>query len=109
MKVVGSVVAGAHGQILIRQKSDCEIELGDLLRVSQKDGSYTILQVYNLAYGSQISVKSLELISGMKLEGFSADLDFMDPNLRQYVLASVKAVLQSRMASQRFQNCCLPS
>jgi len=29
----------------------------------------------------------------MKLEGFSSDLEFMDPNLRQYVLASVKAVL----------------
>lgn len=96
MKIVGSVIAGAHGQILIRQKSDSEIELGDLLRVNQKDGSYSILQVFNLAYGSQIPQQHLELISGMKLEGFNADLDFMDPNLRNYVLASVKSVLTIR-------------
>jgi len=104
MNVIGSVVAGEHGQILIRQKNDHEIELGDLLRVNQKDGSYSILQVYNLAYGSQIPGKHLELISGMKLEGFSADLEFMDPNLRNYVLASVKAVLTIKNGNQDSKN-----
>lgn len=93
MKIVGSVIAGAHGQILIRQKNGSEIEMGDLLKVNQEDGSYSILQAYNLAYGSQIPKQHLELISGMKLEGFNSDLNFMDPNLRNYVLASVKSVL----------------
>ncbi len=91
MEVLGTVVSGSHGEILIRQKSGAEIELGDLLVVDQKQG-YSILQVYDLAYGSQISEKHLHMISGMKLEGYAADLDFMDPALRNYVLVSVKAL-----------------
>jgi len=93
MEVVGSVVAGSHGQILVRQKSGFELELGDLLRVDQADGSYSILQVYGLTFGSQLQLKQLEMISGMRLEGFLSDLNFMDPSLRNYVLASVKSVL----------------
>jgi DNA helicase HerA-like ATPase len=93
MEVVGSIVRGKHGQIQIRQKSDADIELGDLLVVDQDNGGYSILQVYDLGYGSQISPKSLEMVSGMKVEGFAADLDFMDPTLRNYILAEVKAIL----------------
>jgi hypothetical protein len=93
MEVIGSVVSGSHGQILLRQKGGTEIELGDLLKVRHGDGSYSILQAYDLQYGSQIDGKQLELVAGMKLEGFSANLDFMDPRLRNYVLASVKSVL----------------
>ena len=92
MEIVGSVVYGKHGAILIRQKAEAEIELGDLLVVDQKDGNYSILQVYDLQYGSQIPEKNLEMISGMKLEGFRAELDFMEPALRNYVLAVVKSV-----------------
>ena len=33
------------------------------------------------------------MISGMKLEGFRAELDFMEPALRNYVLAIVKSVV----------------
>ena len=91
MKVVGSVISGKHGSILIRQKSGAEVELGDLLLVKHKDASL-LLQVYDVVYGSQIPVKHLEMISGMKLEGYGADLDFMDPALRNYVLVQVKAV-----------------
>jgi len=91
MKVVGSVISGKHGSILIRQKSGAEVELGDLLLVKHKDASI-LLQVYDVVYGSQIPGKHLEMISGMKLEGYGADLDFMDPALRNYVLVQVKAV-----------------
>jgi DNA helicase HerA-like ATPase len=93
LDIVGSVIAGSHGQILIREKAQAEIELGDLLRVDHKDSSYSILQVYDLAYGSQIPGRQLEMISGMRLEGFSGDLNFMDPSLRNYMMASVKSVL----------------
>ena len=92
MEIVGSVVYGKHGAILIRQKAGSQIELGDLLVVEQSEDAYTILQVYNLEYGSQIAEKNLEMISGMKLEGFRAELDFMEPALRNYVLALVKSV-----------------
>jgi uncharacterized protein len=92
MQVAGSIIHGKQGNILIRQKAETEIEMGDLLVVDSKDGSCSILQVYDLTYGSQIPDKNLEMISGMKLEGFNAELDFMDPKLRNYVLASVKSV-----------------
>jgi DNA helicase HerA-like ATPase len=92
MQIVGSIIYGKHGAILVRQKAETEIELGDLLVVDQKDASYSILQVYDLQYGSQIPEKNLEMISGMKLEGFRAELDFMEPALRNYVLAKVKSI-----------------
>src|SRR5208283_2051357 len=92
MQVVGSVVYGKHGAIVVRQKTETELELGDLLVVEQKDGSYAILQVYDLQYGSQIPEKNLEMFSGMKLEGIRAELDFLEPALRNYVLAMVKSV-----------------
>ncbi len=92
MQVAGSIIYGKQGNILVRQKAEAEIEMGDLLVVDSQDGSYSILQVYDLAYGSQIPEKNLEMISGMKLEGFSAELDFMDPKLRNYVLAIAKSV-----------------
>ncbi len=92
MEIVGSIVHGKHGALMIRQKAGTEIELGDLLVVEQNETTYPILQVYDLAYGSQIPEKNIELISGMKLEGFRAELDFMEPALRNYVLAIVKSV-----------------
>lgn len=93
MEIVGSVVAGSHGRIFIRQKQDSRIELGDLLRIDHEDDSYSILQVYDIEFASQIPDKQLELISGMSLEGYSSDLEFMDPALRNYLIAHVKAVL----------------
>jgi hypothetical protein len=91
VEVVGSIISGKHGSIIVRQKDGAEIELGDLLIVEQKDSSI-LLQVYDLIYGSQIPEKHLEMITGMKLEGYAAELDFMDPALRNYVLVQVKAV-----------------
>jgi DNA helicase HerA-like ATPase len=92
LEVVGSIIRGRHGHLMIRQKSDAKIELGDLLIVEEENG-YSILQVFDLGYGSQISPKSLEMISGMQVEGYGADLGFMDPNLRNYVIAEVKALV----------------
>ena len=101
MEVVGSVIAGSHGKIIIRQKSGSTIELGDLLRVDHEDGGYSILQVNDLAFASQIPVKQLEMISGMKLEGYSSNLEFMEPSLRNYLIASVKAVLTVKDEKQK--------
>jgi len=91
LDVIGSIVSGKHGHLMIRQKSDAYIELGDLLIVETPQ-EHTILQVFNLGYGSQISPKNLEMISGMKVEGYAVDLGFMDANLRNYVIAEVKAI-----------------
>lgn len=87
----GQVISGDFGEIVIRQKSGSQIELGELL-VSDSDDGKILLQAYDLNYGSQISQQNLELISGMRLEEDS-DLEFMDPNLRNYLMASCKTLL----------------
>ncbi|MFW9995364.1 MAG: ATP-binding protein [Candidatus Odinarchaeota archaeon] len=91
VEIIGQVVSGKIGRILIRQKSDKNIELGDLIVAEETDG-YLILQVYDLNYSSQIPQLSRELIAGMKLEGHGADLDFMEPELRNYIVAEVKVL-----------------
>lgn len=91
--VCGQIIAGQVGKILIREKKGKKIELGDLLVIDEGEGRI-LLQVYDLMYGSQISRAAREQISGMKLEGFGGSLDFLDPELRNYVLAEAKAVLR---------------
>jgi len=101
MQIAGSIIYGKQGSIIIRQKSESEIELGELLVVDQPSGDYSILQVFNLQYASQIPEKNLEMISGMKLEGFRAELDFMEPSLRNYVLAEVKSVVNVKKEASK--------
>lgn len=60
--------------------------------IAESNEEKIILQVYDLQYGSQIPSKQLEFISGMDLEGYGSDLGFIEENLRNYVLASVKSV-----------------
>ena len=89
--VVGQVISGEFGKILIRQKSDKDIELGELLVADTKNAT-VLLQVYDLIYGSQISQQNLELISGLALEE-NEELKFLDPNLRNYKLAVMKNLI----------------
>ncbi len=91
MEVKGQIVAGKTGRILIREKSGEKLELGDLL-VIEEDGAYLILQVYDLIYGSQIRQSAIELLAGMRLEGYGTRLDFLEPELRNYVLAQAKGI-----------------
>jgi len=84
----GQVIGGEFGKILVRQKSDQKLELGELL-ISESGENKILMQVFDLIYGSQISQQNLELISGMKLEE-NADTDFFDHNLRNYMLAMLK-------------------
>jgi len=88
MTTKGQVISGEFGKILIRQKSDKNLELGELL-VADSGNNKILLQVFSLLYGSQISDKNLELISGLKLEEEN-DLEFLEPNLRNYTLAYLK-------------------
>ena len=91
MELLGQIVSGKVAEILVRQKSGESIELGDLLIV--EEGEYfLILQVFDLRYGSQISSSARELLAGMRLEGYGAGLDFLEPELRNYVIVAVRAV-----------------
>ena len=84
----GQVIGGEFGKIIARQKAGEKLELGELL-VSESGEDRILMQVFDLAYGSQISQQNLELISGMKLEE-NADTEFFDKNLRNYTLARLK-------------------
>lgn len=101
LDVVGQVIAGKVASIFIREKSDKSIELGDLLVAGDDGHDYLLLQVFNLVYGSQIPQLSRELSAGLKLEGYGGNLDFVDPKLRNYVLAEVKAVARVSEAGVR--------
>ena len=92
MDVVGQIVGGGVGKIAIREKSDKEIELGDLLIVEQ-DRGYVILQVYDLNYASQIPQDIREHVAGMQLEGYGTGTEFMEPELRNYILADAKVLI----------------
>ena len=91
MLVKGQVISGEFGKIVARQKSEAEIELGELL-IADSDGGKILLQVYDLIYGSQISQQNLEMISGMKLEE-NTDFELFDANLRNYMLAMMKSLV----------------
>ncbi len=91
-EVAGQVVGGDIAGILLRERSGQKIELGDLLVAQEADDSYLILKVVDLGYGSQIPQQTRELAAGLKLEGYSAGIDFMDPNLRNYTLVTAKGV-----------------
>ena len=87
----GQVISGEFGKILIRQKSEKELEIGELL-ITESNGTKILLQVFSLLYGSQISQQNLELISGLKLEEDN-DLELFDPHLRNYTLAFLKPMV----------------
>ncbi len=85
------MISGRFGEIIVRQKSDEELELGEILVANTESGKI-LLQVYDLIFGSQISQQNLELISGMNLEE-GHNLDFMEPHLRNYKLAVLKNLI----------------
>ena len=87
----GMVIGGSFSQILAREKQDDPLALGELLIADTPKGK-VLLQVVDLAFGSQISQQNLELVSGMKLEE-NTSLEFMDPHLRNYTLATLKSML----------------
>lgn len=94
LDIVGQVIGGRVGGIAIREKSGKNIELGDLLVAEESEGGYLILKVFDLSYGSQIPPEVRELAAGLRLEGYSQGLDFIDPKLRNYTMASVKGILR---------------
>ena len=81
LEIVGQIIAGKVAHILIREKTDTKIELGNLLVAESRNGSL-ILQVHNLFYGSQVSREVLELTAGLELEGRGGSLEFFDESLR---------------------------
>ncbi len=86
-QVLGQVISGDFHNVLIRQKTGQQLEIGQL--VVAEGTNKVLLQVVNLEFGSQLSAQSLELVAGMKLEEEN-DLELMDSGLRSYTLARLK-------------------
>jgi len=91
MNVVGQIISGDQAKIVVRQKSNETLELGELL-VSDNEKGYDIFQIFNLSYNSLVHEQILHSVSGMHLEGI-ADANFMEGNLKNYVVADVKPLL----------------
>lgn len=89
ISIVGQVVGGKFGDIVIRQKAGTNIEIGDLM-VSEENGSFLILQVFALEYGSQIQDRMQQMMSGVNLEQGIVDANFYEPDFVNYVLARIK-------------------
>lgn len=93
--VVGRIFTGKFEEILVRQKKDEDIEMGDLL-VAEGKNEYSILQTFDLVYGSQVPDRVKTLMAGMKLEGYGEGLDFTDPELSNYIIALLKNLVTVR-------------
>ncbi|MEM4499754.1 MAG: ATP-binding protein [Candidatus Woesearchaeota archaeon] len=91
MQTVGIIVGGNYNEILVRQKSSYDIELGELLICEEGSKKY-ILEVCDIVYGSQISQQKMELFSGFNLETDEKS-DVFQRELRLYKLAVCKPIL----------------
>ncbi|MEK6874711.1 MAG: ATP-binding protein [Nanoarchaeota archaeon] len=87
----GIIIGGEFGEIILREKQDTNIELGELLIAETTNGKI-LLQVYNLLFGSQISNQNLELISGLRLEEHQ-EQPLFDSHLRNYNIAHLKSLI----------------
>lgn len=91
---IGQFVSGSFTSLLLRQKSDQTFEIGQLLVGGIDLTNYAIYQINDLKYGSQIPESSLELMAGYKLEREKSDLRVYEPELRNYVLAQARPLIQ---------------
>ncbi len=89
--VLGQIITGSFDRILVRQKADASLELGDLV-IAKAGGAKILCQVYDLLYGSQLSQQHLELMSGMKLEE-NSQFELYDSSLRTYTIACLKTLI----------------
>ena len=90
-EVKGQIIGGDFGRLLIRKKHSQQIELGEIL-VTEFDNQRMLVQVYDLAFGSQISSQNIEMISGMVLEQ-AEEFSMLEPELRNYQIAMAKPLL----------------
>ncbi|ADP77340.1 protein of unknown function DUF87 [Methanothermus fervidus DSM 2088] len=92
-EVAGQIIGGNSSKILVRGKFGKRLELGDLLIADENNGNKILLQVKNLEYRSQIPQERRELISGLQLEHEDESTTFIEPELRNYIIAEAKPLL----------------
>ena len=93
--VIGQVIGGGFGRITVRQKAGLDLEIGDILVIEEKDSGHNlIVSVFDLEYASQIDDKTHEMISGVSLEEDPVDAAFYEPDMVNYVIASIKPLVR---------------
>lgn len=90
---IGSFVAGSLNELVVRKKSDQSFEMGQLFVAGRDLDNYSIYQIKDLLYGSQIPENSLELMAGYNLEREATDLKVYEPELRNYVLGYARPLI----------------
>ena len=88
--IKGQVIGGSFGEIIVRQKKDSHLEIGELLIIENKEK--LLVQVTDLFYGSQISSQHLERISGIELDE-GKDIKLFNKDQRTYTLAKIKTLI----------------
>ncbi|MHA2122568.1 MAG: helicase HerA domain-containing protein, partial [Promethearchaeota archaeon] len=108
-KKIGTFVTGTSlVKLILRQKSDQEFELGQLFVAGKDRKDYSIYQIKDLYYGSQIPENVLELMAGYGLEREKTDFKVYEPELRNYAIALARPLIQVK-DNQRFIPKKLPS
>lgn len=100
--MLGKIIGGNFENLIVRLKSDVEVEIGQLVVTRKKDKTI-IYQVIDIFFGSQISSQNLELISGIEIEESESNTEIFESNLRNYILAKIKPILTIK------ENSCTPS
>ncbi len=91
IEIVGQVIGGKIGDIVIREKSGKNLEIGDLI-ISEEENSFLILQAFALEYGSQIEERMQQMMSGVNLEQDVKNAEFYEPEFVNYVLVRIKSL-----------------
>ena len=91
-EILGQVIGGNSRQILIRVKAGAQVMLGTLATIQEQDTTL-LFQVVDLLHGSQISDINRQFLSGISLEENSEDMELIDAEQRNYVLASLKPLV----------------
>ncbi len=100
--IKGQVIGGDFSKIVIRKRSEADLELGEIL-VSDSGHDRILMQVYDLQYGSQVSQQNIEMISGLSIEQ-GEEFTFMEPELRNYTIAIAKLLLVIRPDGTKYNS-----
>jgi len=88
--MVGQIIGGSYGEIVIRQKSEENVELGELLVAND-----ILLQVFDLEYGSLMDFNDLARMSGMDLEGYG-NTEIHEREVRNFIIARARPIFNLR-------------
>lgn len=97
-QIKGEVLGGDFDKILMRVKSNQEIEIGEIVTIETKDtnskdqNTIILAQVYDLSYSYQMSQQNLEMVSGLRLED-NLDTNLFNTSQRIYQIAILKPLL----------------